>query len=102
MKSLSALAMMAAVLLTGPVSSAAFSEGFKKTLTDVQTKIMLNNQKFTPADVKAWWDAYDKEVIALLSGYSGDKKIMQEGLNKQTVPIELMVTERKGTEIEDI
>ncbi len=102
MKFLAAISFALAGLLISPVTSAAFSDGFKKTMTDVQTKIMLNNQKFTPADVKAWWDAYDKEVIALLSGYAGEKKLMQEELNKQTVPVELMVTERKGTEVEDI
>jgi len=102
MRSFVAAVIALAFLAVSPVTSAAFSDGFKKTMTDVQTKIMLNNQKFTPADVKAWWNAYDKEVIALLSGYAGEKKLMQEELNKQTVPVELMVTERKGTEVEDI
>lgn len=102
MKVLSAFAVLSTLLCVSPVTSAAFSEGFKKTMTEVQNKIMLQGQKFAPADVKAWWDAYDKEIIALLTNYSGDKKQMEIELNKETLPIELMVTEKKGTEIEDI
>lgn len=102
MRSFFLVALVLAGLAVSPSTSAAFSDGFKKTMTDVQSKIMLGNQKFTPADVKAWWDAYDKEIIGLLSDYKGDKQLMQDEVNKQTQPVELMVTEHRGTEIEEI
>lgn len=98
MKYVSALTVILTGLCISPVTSAAFSEGFTKTMTTVQTKIMLNGEKFTPAQVKSWWDTYDQEVISVLSA----KKPVEEELNKETAPIELSVTEHKGTEIEDI
>jgi len=102
MRSFFLVALVLAGLAVSPSTSAAFSEGFKKQMTDVQSKVMLKNQKFTPAEVKNWWDAYDKEVIEVLSSYKGDKTLMQEEVNKQTQPIELSVTEKNGTEIEEI
>lgn len=99
MKYVPALAVILTGLCISPVTSAAFSDGFTKTMTGVQTKIMLNGEKFTPAQVKAWWDAYDQEIISILSNA---KKPSEEELNKQTAPVELSMTDRKGTEIDDI
>lgn len=102
MKSFLAIAVVLTGFLLSSTTSAAFSEGFRKAMTDVQTKIMLKGETFGPEDVKNWWSKYDEEVVALLAGYTGDRKLMEAELNKQTEPVELMVTEKKGTEIEDI
>jgi hypothetical protein len=98
MKSIAVTAAILAGLLASSASSAAFTDAFKTKMTDVQTKIMLNNQKFTPADVKAWWDAYDQEVLAFLNA----KKPVESDLNKETAPIELSMVDHKGTEIDNI
>ena len=97
-----ALAALAASLTASliPVGSAhAFSDGFKQTMTDVQTRVMVKGDKVSPADLKQWWSKYDDEVIAILSNA---KKPVEDDLNKETEAVELNETEKKGTEIDDI
>lgn len=90
---------IAALALLVPLSAHAFSEGFKKTMIDVQTRVMLKGQKVSSADLKQWWNKYDEEIIAILSAA---KKPNEEVINKEGQSLELNVTETKGTEIEDI
>lgn len=90
--------LVALGLVLIPLSAQAFSEGFKKSMTDVQTRVMLRGEKVSPGDLKQWWAKYDEEIIALLSA----QKPSEEDLNKQTQAVELNVVESKGTEIEDI
>jgi len=82
-----------------PMSAHAFSDGFKKTMTDVQTRVMVRGDKVSATDMKQWWSKYDDEIIGLLSNA---KKPTEADLNKETQPIELNETETKGTEIDDI
>lgn len=99
MKRLSVLLAVATALSLLPIRVQAFSEGFKKDMTTLQTRVMLRGEKFSFADVKKLWSLYDNEIIDLLSQ---SKKVKEEDLNKETQKLELMVTETKGTEIDDI
>ncbi len=85
------------VALMVPAQAGAFSDSFKEYMTDLQSRTMLKQQKFTSADLKRCWDKFDEEVASFL-----EKTQKEEALNKEGAATELSVTERHKEEIENI
>lgn len=75
----------------------ALSDSFKKGVADLKAKVLLKNQKLSPQEMSSLWALYDQEAIALL-----DKSTNANDLNEAGRPQELMVTDKKDTEIEEI
>lgn len=95
------LTVVISVLITLTLSARvdAFSEEFKREMTDIQRRVMLNGEQFSIEDARQLWSRYDDEIIGLLSR---SEMISEEELNLETQKMALMVTEKKGTEIEPI
>ncbi len=78
-------------------SFAAYSESFKKSMSDVQSKILLQSQPYSAEEARKTWDLYDGEIITALAA-SRDEIALNQSLGM----LSLSVVEKKGKEIEEI
>ncbi len=82
-------------MLLLPLQAHAFSDEFKKFMTDIQSRVMLKGQKFKPEDATKCWNRFDEEILSLLARFK-----TEEELNKETSWTELSVTEKNKEEEE--
>jgi hypothetical protein len=84
--------LFAVFLMLIPVSAQAFSDSFKRSMTELQTRVMYRGQNFSAEEIRQCWDKFDEEVVSLLSQFK-----TEEELNKEGAPVELtFLDEKKG------